>query len=43
MVTYIDKLYRGVIIRVLIHSSFCVLNFILLSCRPGLAEVASTT
>ena len=29
METYRGKLYRGVIRRVLIHSSFCVLNFIL--------------
>ena len=28
-----------VIIRVLIHSSFCLLNFMLPECRPNLAEV----
>jgi hypothetical protein len=32
-----------VIVRVLIHSSFCVLNFMLPACRPNLAEVARPT
>ena len=32
-----------VTVRVLIHSSFCVMNFMLPTCRPNLAEVARPT
>jgi hypothetical protein len=31
------------VIRILIHSSFCVYNFMLLACRPNFAEVAHVT
>jgi hypothetical protein len=41
-----QKKYTGkvtsVIIRVFIHSSFCVLNVILSACRPNFAEAART-
>ena len=40
METYAGELNTGVIVRVLIHFSFCVLNLMLPSCRPHLAEVA---
>ena len=32
-----------IIIRILIHCSVCVLNFLLPTCRPKFAEVANTT
>jgi hypothetical protein len=33
----------NVIVRALIHSSVCILNFMLAACRPNLAEVARPT
>jgi hypothetical protein len=32
-----------VIVYILIHSRFCVLNFMLQTCRPNVAEVGHTT
>jgi len=43
METCTGTLHIGVIICVLINSSFFALNFTLPSCRPHLAEVARTT
>jgi hypothetical protein len=37
------KVYIYIIIRILIHSTFYVLNFMLPACRPNFAEVVRTT
>jgi hypothetical protein len=41
--TYIVCLVKHIIIRILIHSSFCVLNVTLPACRTNSAEAACTT
>ena len=39
---YADNIIQ-VIIRILIHSSFCVLNFMLPTCKTNFGEVVRTT